>query len=268
MLGSYFYLIKVHYKNKYEMESPRFRIYVIFHKFLVPECYETLTDEDISEHIRFVAVNHNIPKEIPDRLKPWVIEEDSLPWNDPIMQKYKFCESSVFFHAYKNPEIFLDEIDYIGFLHYDMTITKEALDLITMAATVHEKEEILFTQSTLTARPHLNQIFTLNMWDNTVKIYNDEFGTEYSIHDIIDDEIPLYHSFVLHRNTFERLMKFAERCTPLIHAYLNRQTTHMPFMLERLHGIFLALQRLDGNPAIWLPLPGVIHKDSLKDAWK
>ena len=247
------------------MAAP-FRIYVIFHKFLVPECYETLTDDDIARHIRFVAVNKAIPKEIPERLRPYVIEEHTLPWNDPTMQEYRFCESSVFFHAFKNQDIFLKDTEYIGFLHYDMTITKETLDHIYKEC--QREEQVLFTQDTLVGRPHLSQIFTLYMWDNIVRKYNHRYGTHHSIHDIIDGPLPLFHSFILHKDAFVRLMIFANECVPLVYDYLHHETRHLPFMLERLHGIFLALQRLDGNPATWLSLPGVIHKEHLKDAWK
>jgi hypothetical protein len=48
---------------------------------------------------------------------------------------------------------------------------------------------------------------------------------------------------------------------------LQFTTKHLPFMLERLHAVFLALDRLDSNTR-WIPLPGVIHEDRLKDAWK
>lgn len=103
-----------------------FSLYVVFHKFLVPECYETLSPEEVAR-LRFVAVNGAIAKTIPDALAPYVIEERSLAWYNPFLQHNRFCESSVFFHVWKNPELMNE---YIGFFHYDMLIHRDALQFL------------------------------------------------------------------------------------------------------------------------------------------
>ena len=243
-----------------------FKIYVVFHKFLVPECYETLSGEDIAKYVRFFSVNSKLPKVIPDNLAPYVIRERELPRYDPFLQHNRFCESSVFFHVYRNPEMFLKD-DYVGFIHYDMLLKKEALEFLEReiaAAT----EPVLFTQMTLTARPHLTQIIKLSDWESLVKLYNIMFGKSHSIFNILDKDLPLYHSFVIHRETFHRMMFYAERAIPYLFEMLECDTKHLPYMIERLHGVFLALQQLDGTPSKWIPLPGVIHQDRLKDGWQ
>lgn len=244
-----------------------FKIYVIFHKFLVPECYETLSADDIVKYVRFFAVNAKIPKEIPETLAPYVIRERELLWYNPFLQYNQFCESSAFFHAWKNPAQFLKDTPYIGFIHYDMLLKKEAIEFLEReiaAAT----EPVLFTQMTLKARPHLTQIIQLSEWDRIVNLYNVLFGKTHTIHSILDMDIPLYHSFVIHCDTFDRMMFFAERAIPYLFEMLHFDTKHLPYMIERLHGVFLALQKLDGSPGKWIPLPGVIHQDRLKDSWK
>lgn len=241
-----------------------FRINVIFHKFLVPEAYETLSGEDIAKYIRFVAVNAKIPKEIPAALAPYVIHERELPLYDPFLQHNRFCESSVFFHAYRNPDKFLDR-PYVGFIHYDMLLKKEALEFLDREI-ADASGEILFTQSSLVARPHLEQIISLTQWDKLVQLYNIIFGKTYTIYTVLDKEIPLYHSFVIHRDTFHRMMFFAERVIPYLFEMLAFSTEHLPFMLERLYGVFLALERENGLN--WRPIPGIIHVDRLKDAWR
>jgi len=241
-----------------------FRINVIFHKFLVPECYETLSGEDIAKYVRFFGVNAKIPKEIPAALAPYVIHERELPLYDPFMQHNRFCESSVFFHAYKNPIKMLDT-PYVGFIHYDMLLKKEALEFLEREI-ADASGEILFTHSALIARPHLTQIISLTQWNVLVQFYNVIFQKSYTIHTVLDKEIPLYHSFVIHRDTFHRMMFFAERAAPYLFEILNFSTEHLPFMLERLHGIFLALERENGLQ--WRPIPGIIHVDLLRDAWR
>ena len=101
-----------------------FTLYVVFHKFLVPECYETLSGEDL-KYLRFMAVNAKIPKEVPDFLASQVIEERRLAWYNPFLQHNRFCESSAFFHVWKNAQLMND---YIGFFHYDMLIEKPAIE--------------------------------------------------------------------------------------------------------------------------------------------
>ena len=241
-----------------------FRINVIFHKFLTPEAYETLSEEDIAAYVRFVAVNAKIPKAVPTALTPHVIHERELPLYDPFMQHNRFCESSVFFHAYKNPEKFMDRL-YFGFIHYDMLLKKEALEFLEREI-ADASEETLFTQSTLVARPHLEQILSLAQWDKMVQLYNVIFQKNYTIYTVADKQIPLYHSFVIHRDTFTRMMFYAERAVPYLFEMLGFSTEHLPFMLERLYGVFLALEKENGMP--WRPIPGIIHVDRLKDAWR
>jgi len=240
-----------------------FKLYVIFHKFLVPDCYETLSQKDIETYVRFVGVNSSIPKEIPESLMPYVIKERELPWYNPFLQFNRFCESSAFFHIWKNSLI---QTDYIGFLHYDMLLKKEAIDFLKEKATA-TGDPILFTQMTLPARSHLSQIIGIPGWERIIRFYNAIFNKTHALDEIIDTEIPLYHSFVIHKDTFNRMMFFAERVIPYMFEMLEFSTTHLPFMIERLHGVFLAMDKLDMG-TVWIPLPGIIHQDRLKDAWK
>jgi len=241
-----------------------FRINVIFHKFLVSEAYETLSAEDIATYVRFVGVNAKIPKTVPTALVPYVLHERELPLYDPFMQHNKFCESSVFFHAYRNPEKFCDR-PYLGFIQYDMLLKKEALAFLEREI-ADASGEILFTQSTLPARMHLEQVISLDSWNILVQFYNAIFQKNHTIESVLDKEIPLYHSFVIHRDTFRRMMFYAERVVPCLFEMVGFSTEFLPFMLERLHGVFLALQRIDGLN--WQPIPGIIHVDRLKDEWR
>jgi hypothetical protein len=246
-----------------------FRINVVFHKFLVSECYETLSEKDKEDHIRFIAVNGKIEKRVPPELSPLVIHESALPWYNPFMQHNRFCESSAFFHAWRNPQVFLDQ-PYIGFVHYDMVLKKEALEFLQGHITAAEaaRKKVVFAPYCHKARDHLYQVISLSAWDRVVQIYNMLHGTRHNIHKVIDVEIPLYHTFVIHKELFHRMMTFAEVVVPRLFGFIHYDTRHLPFMLERMHGVFLALQKLDGETGEWLPLPGIIHEDRLKDSWR
>lgn len=253
-----------------ELERRPFQLLVVFHKFLVAECYETLSLTDISGHLRFIAVNAKIPKTVPKVLLPYIIYERSMQWYNPFLQHNRFCESSVFFHAWKNPQTFLAQNEYIGFVHYDMLVKKECLEFLTteIAAARSRGEQVLFVHKAMEARQHLQQVIGYQGWDRIVGIYNAMFGTRHDIYKVLDRDIPLYHTYVLHRDTFHRMMCFAEEATAPLFEMIGFDTKHLPFMLERMHGVFLALQQLDGALLTWLPMPGVVHEDRLKDDWK
>jgi hypothetical protein len=241
-----------------------FTLYVVFHKFLVPECYETLFPEALDK-LRFLAVNANIPKVVPEDFGHLVIAERNLPWYDPFLQYNRFCESSAFFHVWKNAELLND---YIGFFHYDMLIEQPAIDCLEQEIKALGNEKVLFTNVTLTARPHIKQILQLDEWNQIIQLYNAMFGKNHTIFTVLDEELPMYHSFVVHKDTFNRMMTFAEKAIPCLFELIGFDTKHLPFMLERLHGIFLALERIDGRVSRWIPLPGITHLDRLKDSWR
>jgi hypothetical protein len=130
-------------------------------------------------------------------------------------------------------------------------------------------EKVLFVQSALIARPHLGQTFPLMGWQKIINLYNAIYGTRFHLLQVLYEKIPLYHSFVLHRDTFKELMFFAEFAIPKLFELLNYETKHLPYDIERLHGIFLKLHTLNGRIQRWIPLSGsVIHTDRLKDDWK
>ena len=237
-----------------------FRLNIVFHKFLVTEAYEELSPKDMEDYLRFIAVNVKVPKTVPPICAPLVIEECSLQWYNPFMQHNRFCESSVFFHAWRNPEIFLNQ-PYIGFFHYDMVLKKELIEYLTTHTTAAEAagKKVVFAPYCHEARAHVFQVIPLYHWNSIIGMYNAIFGTYHTIHTVIDKEIPLYHTFVIHKELFHRMMSFAEVVTPRLFEMLGCSTRYLPFMLERLHGIFLALQRIDGVTGEWLPLPGVVH---------
>lgn len=246
-----------------------FRLNIVFHKILHTECYEDLSQADIEAHLRFVAVNGKIQKVVPSNLLPLIIQESSLAWYDPFMQHNRFCESSAFFHAWRNPAQFLEQ-PYIGFFHYDMVLKKEAIEFLKAETTAAEAagKKVVFAPYCSEARQHLMQVINLNAWGTIIQYYNILYGTQHTIYTVLDAEIPLYHTFVLHKELFHRMMSFAQLAIPRLFEFLGFNTRHLPFMIERLHGVFLALQRIDGVTGDWLPLPGVVHEDRLKDGWE
>ena len=64
------------------------------------------------------------------------------------------------------------------------------------------------------------------------------------------------------------MMQFAEIATPVLFELLGHSTRHLPYHMERLHGLFLLLQTLDGHITRWATLPGIDHRSDLNDPWQ
>jgi len=246
--------------------NPSFRLYVIFHKALFSICYYDLSDSDMINYIRFIATNAKIPKAIPDNLAPFVFSESQLPWYDPFMQHNFFCEDSAFFHVLNNHKILLDPYPFVGFLQYDMVLQSTLFRTIeSCLGCKRDPRRILFVHKTDIAFTHLNQIIGLEGWGKIVRLYNAMFKTHHTLNDVLHKDIPLFHTYVMHKDLFRKMMTFAKRHIPLLFEMLGYETRHLPFHIERAHGIFLALQLMDGKIDPWIVLPGIEHRQSLRD---
>jgi hypothetical protein len=254
--------------------APPFRLFVIYHKILHEGCYDTVSGEELSKYVRFLGVNGAIQKQVPDSLLTLTIQERDLPWYNPFLQVNRFCETSAFTHVLRNAPLLLREsgaeIPYVGFCHYDMILRREAVEFLDREIRAAEAEgrQMFFPHAALVARPHLGQLLSWQQWSELVTIYNAMFRSQRSIWDVVDKEIPLYHTYVMRRDLFQRMMLYAEFAIPRMFEMLNYETRHLPYQIERLHGIFLRLQELDGQTGEWKVIPGLIHQEHLKDAWQ
>jgi hypothetical protein len=82
---------------------------------------------------------------------------------------------------------------------------------------------------------------------------------------VIQNDIPLYNTFLIPSTIFQEMMEFTERAASLLFEMMGYSTDHLPYHLERLHGIFLLLKRLDGALPIWKEMPGISHNANLKE---
>jgi hypothetical protein len=99
-------------------------------------------------------------------------------------------------------------------------------------------------------------------------LYNQTFGTAHMLESILQANIPLYHCYMMPKAIFKKMMKFAEKSIPLLFEMLGCDTRHLPYHIERAHGIFLILQTLEGQLDRWIQMPGIEHRDGLKDPWQ
>ena len=268
--------------------AKRFRIYCIYHKFLTDEAYRDLSGEYIQDYIRFIGVNAQIEKKVPEQLKKYCFEERILANYDPFLQFNRFCESSVFYHIYRNQPLLLEPFEYVGCVQYDMVLDNSMFEMIINVLEGNNyQSNILFYHYVDKAAKHLfnligrvvddpvtkQQVVKVDVmiqphWEQIVAIYNTIFKTNHVLHTIADLEFPLYHTFLLHKHMFQKMMYFAGFAIPRIFELLNFSTRHLPYHIERCHGLFLLFQKLEGHLPIWIRLPGIEHRGDLKDPWQ
>lgn len=251
------------------MECQPFRFYIIFHKFITKVAYEELNPFYLQKYCRFFAVNGAIQKYVDRDIYDLVIEEQKLPNYNPFFQHNKFCETSVFFHIIMNPDLLLNPYGFVGFLQYDMTLKNETFQKIEYTLeTLENPDKKLFVFFYENSERHLNQGIMLEGWAQIIEIYNKMFSTTHTIDEVLKLNIPLYHTYLVPKVIFKKMMMFAEKAIIRIFEILRYDTHHLPYHIERSHGIFLALQTMDAHIDRWIVLSGIEHRNDLKDPWQ
>jgi len=245
-----------------------YKPYIIFHKTIYETCYKDLSANNFDK-LTFFGVNSKIKKMVPKSYMDKIIIERNLPYYNPLWQHSGFCEDSVFLHVYKNPEMLLNDYDYVGFFQYDMIMENSLFDTIdTMLKNHQEPYKLFFYYHKENSYRHLDQVICLQGWQIILSIYNQTFSTHHTMELLISNDIPLYHCYVLPKDIFNKMMMFFEKVFPIIFELLGCDSRHLPYHLERCHGMFLLFQHIENHLPHWIKLPGLTHSDSLKDPWQ
>lgn len=259
----------------------KFKIYVIFHKTLYRECYSDISQEDFKKNITCMAVNGKIKKAVDSWFKGSVLTEGELQNYNPFLQLNNFCEASVYYHLFNNLPQCVNQYDFIGCIHYDMKIKKSSLDFIqTTIDSATNPSELLFYFKTEVADSHLgstitnkntpdiNECIGYGGWLRILHMYNSIYGKNHTIENVGWGKIPLFHTFILHKSMFIKIMPFIIAVVPRMFEYLHFETHHLPYHIERLFGIVLLLKQIEGELPTWHQIPDIIHEEAIKDKWQ
>jgi hypothetical protein len=207
-----------------------------------------------------MAVNGKIKKTADNWFKGSVLSESELQNYNPFLQLNNFCEASV---------------------HYDMKIKKSTLDFIqTTIDSATNPSELLFYYQTEVADSHLgskisnihtptiNECIGYSGWFRILQMYNTTYSTSHKIESVGWGKIPLFHTFILHKSIFVKIMPFIMAIVPHILEMLHFETHHLPYHIERLFGVVLLLKQLEGELPTWHKLPDILHEEDIKDNWQ
>jgi len=256
-----------------------FQFYVVFHKQLYRDCYSGIPEEEFRKYITCMAVNKNIEKTYDPWFEPSVMREYELPWNTPVYQNSRFCESSVYLHLYENFNTLVDKYDFIGCLHYDMRIKSAMFDKIKEHINDHQDNDLMFYfdvkwgflqfgTSSYNDKLQKEELLVHNGWMTVLNEYNKFFKTSHEYRVIVYEHMPLFHTFMMHKSVFARIVPFIKGIIPLIIQFLHGNTRHLPYALETLWGMMLMLNKRENPNMKWVKLHGIIHDENIKDNWK
>jgi len=228
-------------------------------------------------------VNEAIEKQIdPAFPKDLILYEYNLPIYYKNLQETNFCESSVYIHMFLNWDLLVEPYDFIGCLQYDMSLNEEMITCMNLHINeiTADTTKLLFyfecdnavehlSNSMVNLATNLEECITMNGWDEILEMYNKYYNTKFERKHIIYSTIPLFHTFSMHKSIFKRITPFFIEASGKIYNLLKRNRLHFPYHLERLWGVLLYLQRLEGYLTDWVKLPLIKHSNTLKDmTWK
>lgn len=240
------------------------QINVIFHKNIHPNCY-TFSDEILKKYFRFIAVNDTIEKIIPERFKDLVFYENQFTKFFPACQFDGLKENSVFFHYFFNQD-FMQDIDLIGFLQYDMKITELFTEHINIILNHHKRSpETIFIVQDVVSKEYLMSRLTETQWKNICDIYNNLFNKNHEWTEVYFSEIPVWNSFILPKKIFNGMMHFSTMIIDLLIQYHNEKGEIQTICqtLEVANGFFLKLYCIDNNTT-WYMLNGIFHDSVIR----
>lgn len=209
------------------------RLYNIWHHKLFDELYEHV---DVSDGLVMYAVNNKYPKLLNHLRGYKVTYEFALPLFEPRWQELGYCQTSCMMHVYKNK--LHSDLDYIGFIQYDMRVARDALSVMRDQIRAHEPQLGLLFHSQLQT---IRQKSWMPGLEAILAHYNGHFQSSHGLAEIQDVQMPILHTFAIPVAVFDEMMQW------IIKLAEDVEATGFPYRISRAeffevaHGLYLGL---------------------------
>lgn len=174
-----------------------FQIFIVFHKHIFDECYQSIPGDMLYKYFTFIAVNPSIKKYYTlDKYK--IVNEWELPIYDKSFQERGYNENSAIYHVRANQ--LHKPYKYIGFFQYDMKFRDNIVS---------------FLQKNITPVPTLYSFNRYNFNFCSYETWNEPKTREYIIRDYEqfyqkpftkERQYPLFNSYIIPVETYEKVM--------------------------------------------------------------
>jgi hypothetical protein len=236
----------------------KWKIFVTFFQNLYDDHYTGDRTYDPG-NFTFVKVNDRFPLEmVENRLEYDIFVEHDFPAFRPELQEKGYCESSVFYHIYRNGVH--KAYDYIGFIEYDHVLSADFTRTI-QGNLDNAGRETIFTFQKFSFRQLWEQAIVMNpgrrekvtgkpgsKW-NCINVilsdYNAFFGTDYGLDRLAaKDCFPICHSLLLPSRIFEKVMAFHASVVDSgkVEGYHRHSWRAPAILMERYLAVALALE--------------------------
>ena len=223
-----------------------YRIYTIFHKYIIDDIYDNLQLDNFT----FIKCNSKFPLNI-DNPKYTILKESDIgEFYNPKLQTEEtpYHASSVLYTIYKNGTYL--KYPFIGFIEYDMDITSDVINTLEYLLSEHKRIIVPFShrwtihdlhkQKNILAASH-------NAIEQIIEDYNIFHNTSFKVMDLMKFKICTQQSFLCDRNTFEQLMKFISHVIETGKAERKGSKPRPSTLMERYIGITLLLDSIVDN---------------------
>jgi hypothetical protein len=106
-------------------------------------------------------------------------------------------------------------------------------------------------------------------WIIILNVYNKYFKTNHDYRIVIYEDLPLFHTFILHKSLFAKIVPFVLEVIPIIVGYLKKTNMrHLPYTMETLWGMMLMLHKRENQNMKFIQLIDIVHDEAIKDDWK
>lgn len=219
----------------------RFKLFVVFHNKIFPECYEEMNPEDRKSIILYGVKNKA------DTDLNIIYEFELKNYNDNF-QKNLYNESSALYHIYVN-ELYND-CDYIGLFQYDTKFFNFTLPVCRFELENSDKENIFYYNFNPNIIPRGGQkgiVDNYYCFNSGLSTYNKFFKTDFTIDVCYKNKMIICNTFIVSVKIFKKLMSW------LIYYYKNDMPDNLldkfsninfnpGHLIEGLTGMFMALE--------------------------
>lgn len=215
-----------------------FQLFVVFHKKIYDECYEAIPQDILDKYFTFVAVNPDIPKTYTkDKYK--IINEWELPHYNPQFQQKGYNENSVIYHVKANG--LHKQYIYVGFFQYDMVFNESIIN--TILTKINNQPSCFYLSV------HNYEYCAKETWNEPPVMayltshYEEFYGKSFSYS--ADDIYPLFNSYVIPVETYEKIMKWVSTLYSRIGAIVvQTHFGHIGGLFERVMAFAVGEEKL------------------------
>jgi len=229
----------------------KLNIYNIWHNKLFDKCYDELDKYSLNKIVMY-DVNTSYTKCYNTNKKYNIIREYELDNYDELLQKTNYCQTSCLYHVFINK--LYENLDYIGFIQYDMILYKDFIYDIEDKINKNNTEKDIYFYS-LCVSNKIEVPYICKPYENSIlEKYNMHFNTSHSYDSIKDlsNNFICLHTFVIPIKTFVKMMTWY--CS--IHSWLNNNYLNNLYqesiseITEEVFGLFLLLQMIEDDTII------------------